>query len=733
MSSRFVPTDSGSVPPTAVPRAIDPNDTVRLWIFRMAAHDLERKGLPVFNRKALATGKAPKHRSRRAQFSIGEDYFEMLAALTGLTKPPKEMPQVQAFRLIQKRLKRRIQVYERRLSPIDWRETIEPNISHSIQAVGNLLRLDEAEQQCLGLLLMLQFHENLSTAVNLLGDEMSDQSAINAIVAMLRIDAAKVANALSVTSRLMSSQLIRWDHHNHPLSLKFDWVSRNFAQEMLQPGFDPMKALRDRIVPSPAPTITWDRFAHLGELPEVMRSYVGHALDKKKLGVNLLLYGPPGTGKSEFSRALAHELGCALFEVSSQDEEGNPVDGARRLAALRLLHGFCGQRRTMVAFDEIEDVFPKAHPLFGPQGGRYKGWVNRILENNPTVTLWITNSVESLDPAYVRRFDMVFEFKAASPQVREAHLRGLPLPLSESAVKTMASCASLSPAVVNRAAAVVCSIRSELSDSRAPRIMELIVNQTLHAQGHERIRSHAGSEAVYDAAYINADFDPVALVEGIRSAKSARLCFYGPPGTGKTAYGQWLAQQLGLPIMVKRASDLLSQYVGMAEKNIARAFQEASDSGSILLMDEVDSFLQERSKAHRSWEVTQVNEFLTQLEQFEGIFIATTNLMEGLDKAALRRFDIKARFDYLKPGQAAALLAAHLCSVGVPAADTESLQSVKSLTQLTPGDFAAVARQHGFRKLPNATTWVQALASECALKSTDPRQILGFAHALQQL
>lgn len=731
MSSRFVPTDSGSVPPTAVPRAIDPNDTVRLWIFRMAVHDLERKGLPVFNRKALAAGKASKHRSRRAQLSVGEDYFEMIAALTGLTKPPTEMAKAKAFRLIQKRLKRRIRVYEKRLSSIDWRETIEPNISHSIQAVGNLLRLDAAEQQCLGLLLMLMFHEHLSTAVNLLGDEMSDQSAINAIVAILGIETAKVTNALSVTSRLMSSQLIRWDHHNHPLSLKFDWVSRNFAQEMLQPGFDPMKALRDRIVPSPAPTITWDRFAHLGELPEVMRSYVGHVLDTKKLGVNLLLYGPPGTGKSEFSRALAHELGCALFEVSSQDEEGNPVDGARRLAALKLLHGFCGQRRTMVVFDEIEDVFPKAHPLFGPQGGRYKGWVNRILENNPTVTLWITNSVESLDPAYVRRFDMVFEFKAASPQAREAHLRGLPVSLPESAVKTMAACASLSPAVVNRAAAVVCSIKPELSETRAPQIMELIVNQTLHAQGHDKIRVRANSGAVYDATYINADFDPIALIEGIRKAKSARLCLYGPPGTGKTAYGQWLAQQLGQPIIVKRASDLLSPYVGVAEKNIAKTFTEASDAGAILLMDEVDSFLQERTKAQRSWEVTQVNEFLTQLEQFEGVFIATTNLMEGLDKAALRRFDIKAHFDYLKPGQAAALLAAYLSSAGVPPADTESIQQVKTLSQLTAGDFAAVSRQHGFRNLPNAAAWLQALASECALKSTDPRQILGFAHALQ--
>lgn len=54
----------------------------------------------------------------------------------------------------------------------------------------------------------------------------------------------------------------------------------------------------------------------------------------------------------------------------------------------------------------------------------------------------------------------------------------------------------------------------------------------------------------------------------------------------------------------------------------------------------------------RSWEVTQVNEMLTQMEAFEGVFIASTNLVKNLDAAAMRRFDVKMEFKPLKPDQA---------------------------------------------------------------------------------
>jgi hypothetical protein len=63
-----------------------------------------------------------------------------------------------------------------------------------------------------------------------------------------------------------------------------------------------------------------------------------------------------------------------------------------------------------------------------------------------------------------------------------------------------------------------------------------------------------------------------------------------------------------------------------------------------LLLDEADSFLQDRRGAQRTYEVTEVNEMLQGMERYNGIFICTTNLLDRLDQAALRRFTFKIRF-----------------------------------------------------------------------------------------
>jgi SpoVK/Ycf46/Vps4 family AAA+-type ATPase len=230
----------------------------------------------------------------------------------------------------------------------------------------------------------------------------------------------------------------------------------------------------------------------------------------------------------------------------------------------------------------------------------------------------------------------------------------------------------------------------------------------------------------YDPAFIKADVNLDELAAGLATAGRGRLCLYGPPGTGKTAYGHWLAQELGMPLLIKRGSDLLSKWVGGSERNIAEAFQEAQQSDSILLIDEVDSFLQDREGAHRSWEISSVNEMLIQMESFPGIFIASTNLINGLDQASLRRFDLKVEFGYLAPEQAWRLLARHCKTLGLRRPARALRPNLARLTNLTPGDFAAVARQHRFRPLKSAETLVGALHRECALKKDGRKTPMGF-------
>jgi SpoVK/Ycf46/Vps4 family AAA+-type ATPase len=203
------------------------------------------------------------------------------------------------------------------------------------------------------------------------------------------------------------------------------------------------------------------------------------------------------------------------------------------------------------------------------------------------------------------------------------------------------------------------------------------------------------------------------------------MCLYGPPGTGKSAFAQWLARELDRPLHVHRGADLLSMWLGGTEKQIAQAFLQAEQARAVLLIDEIDGFLQDRRQAQRQWEVTQVNEMLTRMEAFEGILIATTNLMAGLDQAAMRRFDLKLHFDYLANDQAWQLFQQHCDELGLQA-DAISQQRLKRLDQLTPGDFAAVARRNRFTAFDSATAMANALAEEVALKTDNHQRPIGF-------
>ena len=116
---------------------------------------------------------------------------------------------------------------------------------------------------------------------------------------------------------------------------------------------------------------------------------------------------------------------------------------------------------------------------------------------------------------------------------------------------------------------------------------------------------------------------------------------------------------------------------------------------AVLFLDEVDSLLRDRREARHSWETTQVNELLQQMERFPGIFIAATNLMDGLDAAALRRFDFKLHFRPLAPAQRLALFAREALgsAEAVDAIPPLLVRKLHSLELLTPGDFANVVRQ----------------------------------------
>lgn len=600
----------------------------------------------------------------------------------------------------------------------------------NVLRIAGLVGLSDLECRVLEFAILHKMSPLLVSATDLLGN-LTSVKAFRVISVLLDLPPADVSKALAPQALLAQSGLLRIDRSQpNELDHKLNLLSENFADYMTTPASDPMRLVRDIITASPQPTLALEDFGHIAPLLDIMLPFLRRSVAESRSGTNVFIYGPPGTGKTQLARIMAATVGCSLYEVASEDFDGTPVGGTQRLSALRTALSFLGQGMAMAAFDEAEDVFGSELGFFGRRSvaQSHKAWVNRLLEGNRLPVIWLSNDVHSLDPAFIRRFDFVIELPVPPKRQRERMIRrasdGL---LAEAGVKRLAESELLSPAIVSRAASVVSLVREAAGEDYMQDAMEMLVGNTLEAQGHPRPRREDPNRLpeTYDPAYVTADADLAALTDGLASSRSGRLCLYGPPGTGKTAYGRWIAERLDMPLEVRRASDLLSKWLGESEKNIARAFRRAEQSRAILLIDEVDSFLQDRRGAHRNWEVAQVNEMLTQMESFAGIFIASTNLVDGLDQAALRRFDLKVQFGFLVPHQAWRLFQQTCLALRLETPTPALEAAVSRMEVLTPGDFAAVQRQSRFRPLTSALDLVRALEAECVLK-TGGRRRLGY-------
>jgi SpoVK/Ycf46/Vps4 family AAA+-type ATPase len=410
--------------------------------------------------------------------------------------------------------------------------------------------------------------------------------------------------------------------------------------------------------------------------------------------------------------------------------------------------------QALVLFDECEDVFPvDVFPMFGMRrkSGSLKGFTNRALEQNPVPAIWVTNEIDQMDPAFMRRFTCHLEVPRPTRTVRRRILTKYfaELPVDQAFLERMSASDTLTPADIETAARFAAvsgdadpvagrapdgtsgapSGRRDLSDT-----LERMLRNRLSARGDSLAlpAMHADTTG-YRLEYLNADANLEQLAVSLGKKPAGTMLLYGPPGTGKTAFGRHLADRIGRPLQIHRASDLISAWVGESEKAIARMFKQARAERAVLLLDEADSYLQDRRKAHHSWEVTQVNEMLTQMEEFDGLFICSTNLADDLDQASFRRFGMKVQFSYLKPEQAWAMFTADLLRRG-QALDPTSEETpalwtaIRRLETLTPGDFATVGRKLAI--LDRAVTpqeYVGLLEDECRTKKDgDKRKAVGF-------
>ena len=606
----------------------------------------------------------------------------------------------------------------------------------SLALMRRPLRLTRLETDCLGLFVLATTSPALGTATDYLGDGLDSASFVNAVATLLDAPRERVAAALDNEAALASAGLVRVESDATWFRYKLTFLAG--LPDLLLGGFDSLEEILDGFfAPARQSLLGAADYGHVAAHYAHIAELLAATSRGRDRGCNVLVFGPPGTGKTELARAVAAERGLTLHEIASASADGSPMDAGDRFAAFQLAQRLLGRGPgSVILFDEVEDVLGGGADLLSLLGighgraqGRNKAWTNRAIEENNVPAIWVANSIAGIDASFLRRFDYVLELGNPPRAVRRRLLERHAAPLGASAdwLDRLSRNESLSPAVIERAARSVRRLgrrRREPVEVALARVLE----GTLSALGHPGpVIPEAGTAGFrYSLDFVNADADLAGIATGLARSGRGRLCLYGPPGTGKTAFARHLAERLDRPLLVRRASDLLSPWLGETEQQLARMFREARDQGALLLLDEADSFLRERTGATHGFEVTQVNEVLVQMEAFEGLFVASTNLLGSLDAAALRRFDLKIEFQALGVEQALALLREL-----VPGEVTgEMLRLARArlagLDGLTPGDFAAVMRRLGVTgRRPTTEALLAGLAAEARLKPGATRPI-GF-------
>lgn len=616
------------------------------------------------------------------------------------------------------------------ISACQFPQALESNL----RALADVVGLNRIEINLLGLAVLIHTENILDAGCSLLGNNLSGYNIERILAPMLGLAPEQVAHALQRSEKLATSGLLSIDiSGQYGLSPLIDLLTPTFASRMLVLQADIRKIVEGFVRPMSPTELSGQDYLHVKTNLDICRALLTRAFEARTPGINILVYGKPGTGKTEFTRVLASELNCQLMEISPTNLAGAPVAPIRRVRNYRIAQAFFQHAPAVILFDECEEVLAHTSP-HDPGDDETnvprKSWINKVLETNSVPTIWISNSIRGFDEAYLRRFSLCFEMPMPSQEQRQKMLaKAFNGAVSSRAQTTMARHKDTTPALLAQTAKVLETISDGMSEPERDGLAIHLMNNTLKAQHKSEIMPAAQVsliESGFEPSWANSEVDLAALHDSLIQSRSGRLCLYGPPGTGKTAFGQWLAQAMDVPHFVVKASELLSPYLGETEQNMARAFESARQQKALLQFDEVDSFLQDRQKASKQWEITQVNEMLTQMENFQGVFIASTNLFENLDEASLRRFDMAIKFDFLKPESAWQMFAKTCEMLGVPSNDHSLESRIKALHQLTPGDFEQVLRRSRLLRPQEATQVLRALESAVALKKSSGSRPLGF-------
>ena len=434
---------------------------------------------------------------------------------------------------------------------------------------------------------------------------------------------------------------------------------------------------------------------------------------KSKNACNILLYGAPGAGKTEYAKALIKQAGLKMTTYKNELEVSGEDDADAK--ALSRLNCYLSLKKedSVLVVDEAENVLQtREFSFFGMSlSSSQKGTVNKMLETSENKCIFIVNYTTEMDESTLRRFTYSIKFQAMPKEtlrsIAAEKLKPVNMPaVLKNDILDMCGKYKITGASVDNVVKAISSLdyQKGKEDKVRKDIKSVLEANSSLLYGKTKMRDAVKKS--YDLSVLNTSVSAAEIIEMLKTAElykkenqneenseGVRMLFYGLSGTGKTELARYISTVLGKPLLLKRCSDLLGPYVGQTERLIAEAFEEAESTDSILLFDEADSFFADRAGAKQSWERTQVNEFLTQMEEFSGICICTTNLRKIMDPAMQRRFHIITEFKALNEDGITTLLKSFF---GKYKFNDGQIQELAKFNTVTPGDFGSLKNKMRF-------------------------------------
>ncbi|RYG25684.1 ATP-binding protein [bacterium] len=186
-------------------------------------------------------------------------------------------------------------------------------------------------------------------------------------------------------------------------------------------------------------------------------------------------------------------------------------------------------------------------------------------------------------------------------------------------------------------------------------------------------------------------------------ANGLKALFSGPSGSGKTMAVGIVGRELGLPVFRVDLASTVSKYIGETEKNLARIFAAADDSGAILFFDEADALFGKRSEvkdAHDRYANLEVAYLLQRMDDYDGTVILATNLSRNLDEAFSRRLHYVVEFP-VPDAPLRRRLWRGIFPADAPLADDADLEFLADRFDLTGGRIQTIALDAAFMAARN--------------------------------